>query len=229
MLVSEQHADTIESYTQLGWIDINGTKAFKSNRLIAQGDSKKEAKYLGNLDIEPKGDRDKWFDMIKSEVIGNIPLTTVMLAGFASPILGYLNQQYDLGSILFNLSNSSSKGKTTAAMLATSVFGNPAIDKSTMITFNATSNALVSFASKCNSHTIALDEAIISTASDVTKQLYTLCAGRDKLRLNTDSELKEVSSFSSFIISTAEFDLIPDSATNGIRARVFELNDIFTT
>lgn len=229
LLISEQFADIEYVHTQLGWGEIDGKKVFKSNKLISAEDSNLKSKYIGSLDLEPKGDRDKWFEMIKSEVVGNIPLTTVMLAGFASPLLGFLNEKYDLGSILFNLSNSSSKGKTTAAMLATSVFGNPAIDKSTMITFNATNNALVSFASKCNSHTIALDEAIISTASDVTKQLYTLCAGRDKLRLNTDSELKEATSFSSFIISTAEYDLIPDSSTNGIRARVFELNDTFTT
>ncbi len=227
--VSEQFAEIEYFHTQLGWDEIDGNTVFKSNKLISADNSELRSKYLGSLDLEPKGDRNKWFEMIKSEVIGNIPLTTVMLAGFASPLLGFLNEKYDLGSILFNLSNSSSKGKTTAAMLATSVFGNPAIDKSTMITFNATNNALVSFASKCNSHTIALDEAIISSASDVTKQLYTLCAGRDKLRLNTDSELKEAAAFSSFIISTAEYDLIPDSATNGIRARVFELNDTFTT
>lgn len=229
LLVSEQFAEIEYFHTQLGWDEIDGNTVFKSNKLISAEGSDLKSEYFGGLDLEPKGDRDKWFDMVKSEVIENIPLTTVMLAGFASPILGYLNQKYDLGSILFNLSNSSSKGKTTAAMLATSVFGNPAIDKSTMITFNATNNALVSFASKCNSHTIALDEAIISSASDVTKQLYTLCAGRDKLRLNTDSELKEAAAFSSFIISTAEYDLIPDSASNGIRARVFELNDTFTT
>lgn len=227
--ISEQFATTYLSHNQLGWDEFNGKKVFKSSRLFVPESLNLQSEYLGGLDLTPKGDRDKWFEMIKSEVIGNIPLTTVMLAGFASPLLGFLNEKYDLGSILFNLSNSSSKGKTTAAMLATSVFGNPTIDKSTMITFNATNNALVSFASKCNSHTIALDEAVISTASDVTKQLYTLCAGRDKLRLNTDSELKEATSFSSFIISTAEFDLIPDSATNGIRARVFELKDTFTT
>lgn len=229
LLISEQFADIEYCHTQLGWSEVDGEKVFKTNKLISTDNSNLKSNYIGGLDLEPKGDRDKWFEMIKSEVVGNIPLTTVMLAGFASPLLGFLNEKYDLGSILFNLSNSSSKGKTTAAMLATSVFGNPAIDKSTMITFNATNNALVSFASKCNSHTIALDEAVISTASDVTKQLYTLCAGRDKLRLNTDSELKEATSFSSFIISTAEFDLIPDSATNGIRARVFELKDTFTT
>lgn len=229
LMFSEQNAPVEYSHTQLGWGELNGKTVFKSGKLISADESGAKSTYFGNLDLAPSGSREKWFEMVKTEVIDNIPLTTVMLAGFASPILGYLNQKYDLGSVLLNLSNSSSKGKTTAAMLATSVFGNPAIDKSTIITFNATNNALVSFAAQCNSHTIALDEAVISTASDVTKQLYTLCAGRDKLRLNTDSELKETASFSSFIISTAEFDLIPDSATNGIRARVFELNDTFTT
>lgn len=229
LMFSEQNALVEYSHTQLGWGELNGKNVFKSGKLISADESCAKSAYFGNLDLAPSGSREKWFEIVKTEVIGNIPLTTVMLAGFASPILGYLNQKYDLGSVLFNLSNSSSKGKTTAAMLATSVFGNPAMNKSTLITFNATNNALVNFAAQCNSHTIALDEAVISTASDVTKQLYTLCSGRDKLRLNTDSELKDAATFSSFIISTAEFDLIPDSATNGIRARVFELNDTFTT
>lgn len=228
LMVSEQKAPIEFSHTQLGWSELDGKTVFKSGKLVSADESGAKSTYFGNLDLAPSGSREKWFEMVKTEVIGNIPLTTVMLAGFASPILGYLNQKYDLGSVLLNLSNSSSKGKTTAAMLATSVFGNPAMNKSTLITFNATNNALVNFASQCNSHTIALDEAVISTASDVTKQLYTLCSGRDKLRLNTDSELKEASTFSSFIISTAEFDLIPDSATNGIGARVFELKDTFT-
>lgn len=218
------------SYThmQLGWGRYNDHTIFKSYQLYSD-DAALASTYSGTLDLQPHGDAEKWMAMYKDEVRGNIPLTIVLLSAFASPLLGYLNQTHDIGSVLFNLCNVSSKGKTTAAMLAASVFGNPVMDKGTMITFNATGNALISFASQCNAHPIILDEAAIyDNPTDIRRQLYTLCSGRDKLRLNSSSELKEVRTFSSCIISTAEFNLVDESSPNGIKVRVFELDDTFT-
>ena len=218
------------SYThmQLGWGRYNDHTIFKSYKLYSDDDALAST-YSGTLDLQPHGDAEKWMAMYKDEVRGNVPLTIVLLSAFASPLLGYLNQTHDIGSVLFNLCNVSSKGKTTAAMLAASVFGNPVMDKGTMITFNATGNALISFASQCNAHPIILDEAAIyDNPTDIRRQLYTLCSGRDKLRLNSNSELKDVRTFSSCIISTAEFNLVDESSPNGIKVRVFELGDTFT-
>ena len=225
---TEYFAPVSYTHSQLGWGNYDGSTVFKSYRLYAQNTSLTST-YSGTLDLYPHGDAEKWMAMYKDEVRGNIPLTIVLLSAFASPLLGYLNHTHDIGSVLFNLCNVSSKGKTTAAMLAASVFGNPVMDKGTMITFNATGNALISFASLCNSHPIILDEAAIyDNPTDIRRQLYTLCSGRDKLRLNSSSELKEVRTFSSCIISTAEFNLVDESSPNGIKVRVFELGDTFT-
>ena len=225
---TEQLAPVSYTHTQLGWGSYNDSVIFKSYRLYSNNPALAST-YSGSLDLQPHGDAEKWLSMYKDEVRGNIPLTIVLLSAFASPLLGFLNQFHDIGSVLFNLCNVSSKGKTTAAMLAASVFGNPVMDKGTMITFNATGNALISFASLCNSHPIILDEAAIyDNPTDIRRQLYTLCSGRDKLRLNSNSELKDVRTFSSCIISTAEFNLVDESSPNGIKVRVFELGDTFT-
>ena len=225
---TESNAPVSYTHMQLGWGRYNDNLVFKSYQLYSDNASIVST-YSGSLDLQPHGDAEKWLEMYQNEVRGNIPLTIVLLSAFASPLLGYLNQIHDIGSVLFNLCNVSSKGKTTAAMLAASVFGNPVMDKGTMITFNATGNALISFASQCNSHPIILDEAAIyDNPTDIRRQLYTLCSGRDKLRLNSSSELKDVRTFSSCIISTAEFNLVDESSPNGIKVRVFELGDTFT-
>ena len=72
--------------------------------------------------MEPKGSLDAWLEMVKAEVIGNTAAEICLLIGFASVILGYLNHFTDLGCLLFNFCNTSSKGKTTMAMLSASVW-----------------------------------------------------------------------------------------------------------
>ena len=112
---------------------------------------------------------------------------------------------------------------TVAAMLATSVFSNPVLNKGTAITYNATENALVQFVSRCMGHTVVFDEVAISASSDFSRLLYTLCNGRSKMRLNGDATQKPVHEFNSIIISTAEFDLLNDDSPSGLKARVFEI------
>lgn len=173
--------------------------------------------------------------MVIEEVCGNgnTPMEFVLALGFASPVLALLDQSFDLGAMLVNLSNSTSKGKTTAAMLAASVFGKPKTGSSTMLSYNITKNALPETISKFNGITVAIDEAAILKSKDFSKLLYTICSGTSKGRIkstgNGGTQLDKVAHFSSIVVSTAEFDLLTDDSEGGLRVRVFELNDTFTT
>ena len=227
LIKSETIAPVRKMYAKLGWSNTPNGLPFKSGCTIG-GNTEAES-YSGSMDLMPHGTLKTWIEMVKNEVLTNVPLSVVLLLGFASPILAYLNRTYDLGSIMVNLSNRSSKGKTTAAMLAASVFSNPVMNKGTMISYNATENALVEFVSSCKGHTVVLDEVGISSGKDFLKLMYTICNGRSKMRLNGDSTQKDIKEFSSIIISTAEFDLIHEDMPNGIRTRVFELRDTFTS
>lgn len=226
-LANSAHSAPIKYvHNKLGWYWKDNTPIFLTSKSITVSDFQSE--YVGQLDIAPKGSLDIWINMVRTEVIGNTPLTFIMLLGFASLILGYLNHYLDLGCIFFNLSNTSSKGKTTAAMLAASVFGSPAFDRGLITTLNSTQNALIGFVSQADSHTVVLDEAATAEKGSFRKLLYQLCSGRERMRLNTDGQMKDTHSFNSIVICTSEFPIIDEIAPNGIKARAFEIHDVLT-
>lgn len=224
LIMDEENAPIKRVYSKLGWSITDDSVVFKSGT-VHDTNGACESEYRGNLKLSTHGSLDNWLQMVKDEVLNNTPLEFVMLLGFAAPILSYLNIKFDIGAMMFNLSNRTSKGKTTAAMLAASVFSNPVLNKGTAITYNATENAIVQFIAEAMGHTVILDEVAISTCHDFIKLMYTICNGRSKMRLNGDATQKAVHEFNSVIISTAEFDLLNDDSPAGLKARVFEIKD----
>ncbi len=228
LIMDEENAPVKRVYSKLGWSSITDDSIVFKSGTVHDTKGAPDALYRGNLQLSPHGSLDKWLEMVKREVLNNTALEFVMLLGFSAPILSYLNIKFDIGAMLFNLSNRTSKGKTTAAMLAASVFSNPVLNKGTAITYNSTENAIVQFISEAMGHPIILDEVAISTCSDFTKLMYTICNGRSKMRLNGDATQKPVYEFNSVIISTAEFDLLNDDSPPGLKARVFEVKEQLT-
>lgn len=228
LLISEQQAKTKKSYTKHRFLYEQGQLKFLYNRLIGDKDNEDFFVYRGIMDLQPAGSLKSWLDMVKSEVIGNPALEFVLLSSFASSILAALNLQFDFGCIMIHLANSSSKGKTTAAMLAASVWSNPLLNRGTAISYNATENALTDFVSNCNGLCVVLDESSVNQTPNLQKLLYEITLGRSKMRLNGDSTQKAVKEFSSIIISTSEVNFIEEDTLNGIKARVFEVTDRLT-
>lgn len=210
-------------HSTLGWIDEN---TYLSNNVYSKNEIQSE--YIGKTDFTPKGSSEAYINLINTDVLEYTPLLFVWLLGFASAILSYLNQYLDIGCLLIGLNNLSSKGKTTAAMLTTSVTSNPIFDRGLMTNFSGTSNAILGYVSLFNGHTVVLDEAATNEAKNTRKLLYQLCSGRERKRLDTSGELKYTAEFSSIVIITGEFSIIDETASNGVRARVFEITDDLT-
>ena len=222
LMMSAYKAETQTVHTTLGW---NGD-LFLSSKSFPE--SKTSSKYIGGIDFYPKGSKEIYLHMIKSQVLQYTPLLFVWLIGFCSIILAYLNKHFDFGCLIFALNNLSSKGKTTAAMLSTSITSNPIFDRGLITNFSGTSNAVLNFVSHSNGHTVVLDEAGTAEALQSRKLLYQMCSGRERKRLNTSGELKGTAEFNSAIIVTSEHSIIDSSAPNGIRARIFELTEALT-
>lgn len=220
-------APTETVYDKLGWDTVDNNYVFYSG--VSVNNIGYKSRYIGSVDFKSTGNKEDYTDMLTDEVFGNVAMTFIFILGFASIILSYLNMFYDLGTLIFAVSNSSSKGKTTAGMLCASVYSNPIINRGLMSTFCATNNALLNLVASNAAHTIVLDELATSEAKNMRKLLYQLCSGQDKMRLNTDSIMKETKKFDSVILTTAEFSIIDDSAPNGIKARVFEIKDPLTS
>lgn len=223
LVQSANEAPTKTVHSTLGWIDEN---TYLSNNVYSKSEIQSE--YIGKTDFTPKGSSEAYINLINTDVLEYTPLLFVWLLGFASAILSYLNQYLDIGCLLIGLNNLSSKGKTTAAMLTTSVTSNPVFDRGLMTNFSGTSNAILGYVSLFNGHTVVLDEAATNEAKNTRKLLYQLCSGRERKRLDTSGELKYTAEFSSIVLITGEFSIIDETASNGVRARVFEITDDLT-
>ncbi len=228
LVKSETIAPIIRSYSKLGWSKDGNTKLFRGHSALSAEGVHKGLTFDGKLDLKPTGNLEKWLAMVRLEVLKSTAMTVVMLLGFAGSLVALLNEKKDIGSLMFNLSNKSSKGKTTSAMLATSVFSNPMLNRGCAISFNSTENALIQFISSCGGHTVSIDEVALSKSKEFNRTIYAICQGRSKMRLNGDATQKDVTEFNGIVISTAEFPLINDDTPNGIKARVFEIKDTLT-
>lgn len=228
LVKSETIAPIIRSYSKLGWSKDGNIKLFRGHSALSAEGVYKGLTFDGKLDLKPTGDLEKWLAMMRVEVLKSTAMTVILLLGFAGALVALLNEKKDIGSLMFNLSNRSSKGKTTAAMLATSVFSNPMLNRGCAISFNATENALVQFISSCGAHPVVIDEVALSNSKDFNRIMYAICQGRSKMRLNGDATQKDVIEFNGIVISTAEFSLITEDTPNGIKARVFEIKDTLT-
>lgn len=228
LMNTDMKAEIVYGYSKLGWDKIDNNLVFRYNHLIANEQLSKEYIYNGSLCLNHKGTLDEWCNMIQNEVCGNIPMTYLLMASFSSPLLSMLNHTHDFGSVLFCLCNSSSKGKSTTAMLCASIYSSPVLNKGVAISFNGTENALQEFLSQINGLSVVFDELGASTISNLERVLYSFCLGRSKLRLNGDASLQDVKEFSSVIFTTSEISFISEKSMDGIKTRVFQIEDTLT-
>ena len=228
LMNTDMKAEIVYGYSKLGWDKIDNNLVFRYNHLIANEQLSKEYIYNGSLCLNHKGTLDEWCNMIQNEVCGNIPMTYLLMASFSSPLLSMLNYTHDFGSVLFCLCNSSSKGKSTTAMLCASIYSSPVLNKGVAISFNGTENALQEFLSQINGLSVVFDELGASTISNLERVLYSFCLGRSKLRLNGDASLQDVKEFSSVIFTTSEISFISEKSMDGIKTRVFQIEDTLT-
>lgn len=228
LMNTDMKAEIVYGYSKLGWDKIDNNLVFRYNHLIANEQLSKEYIYNGSLCLNHKGTLDEWCNMIQNEVCGNIPMTYLLMASFSSPLLSMLNYTHNFGSVLFCLCNSSSKGKSTTAMLCASIYSSPVLNKGVAISFNGTENALQEFLSQINGLSVVFDELGASTISNLERVLYSFCLGRSKLRLNGDASLQDVKEFSSVIFTTSEISFISEKSMDGIKTRVFQIDDTLT-
>lgn len=226
MLYSDQQAPIEYAHCRLGWLIQNDSYIFRGYESASSGNLP-VSRYRGPLNLTPHGDMQKWMDMVRHDVLPHTPLTFCMLLGFASPVLSRLYQKQDLGSLVFNICNDSSRGKTTAAMLASSVFSCPFLGQGTVRSFHSTQNFLTRFLSDVSGFTVVLDEGA-TYSGDFNQLFYLIAAGEEKGRLGKDGTMKQPLFWNSIVITTAEFLPVNDDSTNGIRTRCFSITDDMT-
>jgi len=103
----------------------------------------------------------------------------------------------------FNFIGPSSTGKTTGALVATSVMSN----KKYMQNWRATSNGLEAIAAQYNHALLPLDEIAQADAKSIGEMVYMLANSRGKMRMGKTGTLRNTYEWQNIFLSTGEKDL----------------------
>ncbi len=150
------------------------------------------------------GSLDEWKEQIAAPATGNSRLAFALSCAFAGPLLGLVGEEG--GG--FHLRGSSSIGKSTALVVAGSVWGGG--DNGGFIRqWRATDNALEAVALKHNDTLLCLDELGQVGGKVAGETAYMLANGAGKLRANRSGKARDVANWRVLFLSTGEIG-IPD-------------------
>ena len=223
-------------YSALGWKETEAGVVFCGSSKYMQGGIKDlNAEYAGDYDITPTGDFDKYLEMIKTEVLGNVPMEAVLAMAASATVLEYANLKWDddISNIIIHFVKNSSNGKTTAMKLAVSFGGCPnkkKKQKSFFTSFNSTVNSRFKLVGHNNGFLVAFDELSMEEDRNLTQFLYSLADGTEKARMSNGKKLQEGNLFSTTILMTGEESILSKCDKKaGLRARVHEISGVTWT
>lgn len=218
------------THTHLGWDMYNKQHIFKAYLTISNIENFK-SKYSGNYYLKPKGKLSSWRKFIKDKILGNTPLELAVIIGLSGVVNAYIGRQLDCDNLLVHLVGESTTGKTTAGILALSTSSVPMANvdnkETHMRTWNSTKNALLQSLNGNHGFPVLFDEFSMNKDYSITDLIYSLIYGKDKSRLNGDSEQKFTNDFRTTIISTGEASMLNKTTKNtGLLVRLIEFSNI---
>lgn len=214
-------------HSEIGFSEYDGKEIFKLYKAINE-----DSTYKGNLDIKPKGTLEEYLKDVKKNVAPYASMSLALALGTSSAVVAKLNRlDVDINTLFTHIVAESSKGKSTATMLAISVWGNPKVGAGGLYnTWNATENALITSLSGNYGVAYALDELSMTKIENATSLIYNLVGGKDKVRLTKNIEMRESGTWTTTLISNGEASILSKANSNtGIDMRVMELEGITWT
>ena len=155
-----------------------------------------------------------WQASVGSFVAGHSRAVFAVSLGFAGPLLGLLGQE----GCGFNLFGQSSRGKTTLAKAAASVWGKGDIP-GFVRSWRSTANALEATAALHSDTLLVLDELSIVDPREAYAAAYQLTGGTGKGRAARDGSLRQSLTWRTIVFSTGEMRVADKLVENRQRAR----------
>lgn len=206
---------------QTGWNN-NDTFVFP-NRTIGDQNVIFQSNHQRCSDYLEMGTLAEWQKEIGKLCIGNPLLLHAVSFSLAGPLLKILH--VDNGG--FHYFAESSTGKTTALLVAISLWGKP---KQFIRTWRATSNGLESISTDRNDTILVLDELGEANPNEVSQVVYAITNGTGKQRSNKNGTSQEVATWRQTILSSGELSpetIISQSsqtAQAGVLLRLIDIN-----
>jgi putative DNA primase/helicase len=159
-----------------------------------------------------RGNLDDWQRDVAALAVGNDLLAFTLAAGFCGPLLDVVGEPS--GGI--HLVGASRSGKSTAAMIAGSVWGPPLPDGQ-MRQWRATANGLEGAAAETRDTLLILDELGQADPREVADVVYMLSAGSGKQRATRTGSARLRQSWRVLFVSTGEVTLAAKMGEAGKR------------
>lgn len=208
-----------KSVGRMGWIGNDFFSPYVDG-LIYDGDE--NYKYLYEA-IGSKGKFDDWVDFVKKiRADGNVPAKMILAASFASVLVQPCNRL----PFFMHLWGGSGNGKTSALMLAASVWGNPAVGEY-INTFNSTSVGQEQLAGFFNSMPLIFDEMQIQTSDsrkDFDSMIYQLTEGVGRIRGAKEGGIRSRKTWRNCILTSGEQPIMTSRSGGGAVNRVIEID-----
>lgn len=195
--------DKLRCVSRIGWF--NKTFVFPSDVIGSENASEKVIFQSENFLENPyqtNGTLEQWQQNVSMLAAGNSRLLFVISAAFAACLLPLLEEQ---GSG-FHFRGSSSLGKTTALLVAGSVWGGNS-DKGFIETWRSTGNAIEGVAELHNHALLCLDELKECDPKTIGQTAYMLVNGKGKLRMGRNASLRKTLEWNLIYLSSGEVGL----------------------
>jgi uncharacterized protein (DUF927 family) len=204
---------TARAVTRTGW---HGAAFVLPDRTI--GDTEAEpihyqAATAEGVRLGTAGKLERWRESVAAPCARNSRLVLALAAGFAAPCLCLLAATD--GGFGVHYRGDSSTGKTTALLVAASIWGPPDFKRS----WRATGNALEGVAALHSDLLLCLDEMGELSPKDAGATAYMLANGSGKGRANRDGSARAAARWRVLFLSTGEIGLSELIAEAGGRAR----------
>lgn len=206
-LQSRNPEERVRHVSRVGWVgrcyvlphETLGTP-LDGERTIFYSESGIEANF------SQRGTLQQWQDGLARLCVGNTRLTFAVSVALAGPLMAWAPGITGGG---FHLAGASSVGKSSALLLAASVWGKGVEgDQSSYIQkWRSTSNALESLAEQHNDSTLILDELGMLEGSDAGATVYMLSDGAGKNRSRAAGGLRPKSTWRLLFLSSGEITL----------------------
>lgn len=190
---------TILAVSKTGWYASN--IFILHNKVIGAKDVIFQSDHIVESHFSVSGTVESWINAIGTKCVDNIPLMISVALALAGPVFGKLNILSTGGIHWYG---DSSLGKTTAALVAASIYG----DHKFINSWNSTKNGIEGLALCRNDTLIILDEIDEANAQDVGANVYQIFNGQGKQRANKLGNARDVNKWRTPVISTGERSLI---------------------
>ena len=173
---------------------IHTTNGKQAERIIYNGDTSQAHAYTVS------GSLKEWQNEIARYAAGNSRLLLALGTALAAPLLAITGEQN--GG--FHIYGDSSDGKTTAALVALSVFGNPQTLK---MTWRGTDLGFSNAALARNDGLLVLDEIGEANPKTISKTAYSVINGKSKIQGAKDGGNRISQDWRILLFSTGEYSL----------------------